>query len=349
MNELYFNALVLETTDRCSARCAMCYQASGPKGSDLRGDDRLPLQTALRVIEEAFEIDEIRSRLHVSGGEAFLNPEETLEAFRRGRDLGYSNIGSTTNGFWAVNRDIALQRCDALLEAGVDYLELSFDAWHLPFIAPARIGHLLWAARRVGLTIILRTLTTRSQHIDSLLEHFSDHELAGCVIANGRVHPVGRAATEIPDEDIYYGAGPVGNCQSFLALTIAPNGHVYPCCAGADMTESLASGNVNHESLQSALFKMKTDRTIRQVIHAGAGSLIPIIEDLGYGERLRPRYTSICHLCWDVFKDDELAGALREHFAEEQIKELSALLTQVGASRACATFLGRASGRIPCG
>jgi MoaA/NifB/PqqE/SkfB family radical SAM enzyme len=326
VNELHFNALVLETTDRCNARCAMCYQASGPKGSDIRGDERLPLDTILRVIEEAANIDAVKSRLHVSGGEAFLYFDETVQAFRRAREVGYANIGSTTNAFWAVTRDVALRRCSELQEAGVDYLEASFDIWHLPYIAPMRIKNLLWAARRVGLTIILRTLTTRSHHIDELLAQFTDEDLVGCVIANGRAHPVGRGATDIPEEEIYYGNGPVGNCQEFLALTIAPNGNVYPCCAGADMTESLASGNVNRESLHSALFKMRTDRTIRHVIHAGAGSLVPIIEELGYGHKLRSQYTSICHLCWDVFKDDELASALRTHFADEQVREMTAVL-----------------------
>jgi hypothetical protein len=110
-------------------------------------------------------------------------------------------------------------------------------------------------------------------------------------------------------------------------VTVSPNGNVYPCCAGADMTESLASGNINNDSLRDALFKMRTDRTIRQVIHAGTGSLIPIIEQLGYGDKLQPRYDNICHLCWDVFKDDELAQAVRDHFVEVQVQEMAVLLT----------------------
>lgn len=334
MTHLVFNALVLETTDRCNARCSMCYQAAGPRGSDLRGDSRLSLETTLRVIQEAAGISAIKSRLHVSGGEAFINFDNTLEAFALGRDLGYANIGSTTNGFWAVTPELAIDRCDRLIAAGADYLEVSFDAWHFPFIAPIRVRNLLRAARRAGLTIILRTLTTRSHHIDELLCHFSDADLVGTVVANGRVHPVGRAATDIADGDIYYGAGPQGNCEKFLNLTVAPNGNVYPCCAGADMTESLSSGNVNVDSLEKILFKLRTDRTIRQIIHGGTGSLLPIIHELGYSDRLRERYSSICHLCWDVFKDPELADALRAHFADEQVADMLKLLEHHPAGEA---------------
>jgi hypothetical protein len=76
---------------------------------------------------------------------------------------------------------------------------------------------------------------------------------------------------------------------------------------------------------------MRTDRVIRQVIHAGSGSLIPLIQRLGYGDRLQARYSSICHLCWDIFKDNELAGALRNHFQEEQLEEMIQFLESVPA------------------
>ena len=326
MKALHFRALVLETIDRCNAKCAMCYQSAGPKGSDLRGDARLAQDVVLRVISEAAAIPEIGSRLHISGGEAFLRYTETLEAFRHGRDCGFKNIGATTNGFWAVTQPIAVRCCEELADCGVDYLEVSLDNWHLPYVSLDRVRNLLRAARPVGISVVLRTLTSRSNHIDTLLASFSDAELAGCLIGNGTMHPVGRAAVAVDPDDVYYGPGPVGACENLLAVTIAPNGNVYPCCAGADMTESLASGNINTDSLHDALFKMRTDRTIRQVIHGGTGSLIPIIEKLGHGDKLQPRYDSICHLCWDVFKDDELAQALREHFAEIQVQEMTALL-----------------------
>ena len=326
MKTLRFRALVLETTDRCNAKCAMCYQAAGPRGSDLRGDSALPLDVVLRVIDEAAEMEEVTNRLHISGGEAFLNYPQTLAAFTRGRERGYINIGGTTNAFWAVTEAIAVERCTELMDAGVDYLEVSADHWHLPFVPLQRVKNLLRAARVTGLTIILRTLTSRSHHLDTLLESFSESDLAGVLIGNGRVHPVGRGARSVDPDDVYYGSGPVGSCEEVLTLTIAPNGNVYPCCAGADMTESLASGNVKTDSLRDAVFKMRTDRTIRHVIHTGTASLIPIVNELGYGERLQDRYDNICHLCWDIFRDNELAGALRQHFAELAVSDMLTLL-----------------------
>jgi MoaA/NifB/PqqE/SkfB family radical SAM enzyme len=307
----------------------MCYQSAGPHGSDVRGDAHLPLAVSLRVLEEAARLPEVGSRVHVSGGEAFIYYAETLALFRHAKQLGFANIGSTTNGFWATKPDTADLRCRELVEAGLDYLEVSLDFWHLPYISLDRIRTLLAASRRAGIKIILRVLSSRKHHLDAILDHFEAKDLLHVTIANGRVHPVGRAATEVPSDEIFF-EEVAGCCEQMLNLTIAPNGNVYPCCAGADMTDAMASGNVLRESLADALFTMKTDRTIREVIHAGSGSLIPIIASLGFADRLQPQHSSICHLCWDIFKDVEVSAALRRHFQEDYLRQLVAFTMDQG-------------------
>jgi hypothetical protein len=219
------------------------------------------------------------------------------------------------------------------VEAGVDYLEVSLDFWHLPYISLDRIRTLLAATRRAGIKVILRILSSRRHHLDEILKRFDARDLLHVTIANGRVHPVGRAANEVPSDEIFF-EEPVGCCEQMLNLTIAPNGNVYPCCAGADMTDAMASGNVLRESLADALFTMKTDRTIREVIHGGTGSLIPIIASLGLADRLRPQHSSICHLCWDIFKDAEVSAALRRHFQEDYLRQLVAFTTDQSVSPA---------------
>ena len=122
----------------------------GPKVLDIRGDSNLPLDVALRVIEEAAGLLEIESRLHVSGGEAFIRYQDTMAMFRKGKSLGILNIGATTNGFWAVNRYIARRRCEELFDAGLTYLEISMDYWHLPWVSVDRIRNLLWGSALRG-------------------------------------------------------------------------------------------------------------------------------------------------------------------------------------------------------
>lgn len=328
MSRLIFNALVLETIDRCNARCGMCYQAAGPKGSDIRGDDHLPVELVKRVIDEAAALPElIGDRVHASGGESFMNFKEMLEIFAHARDLHFGNIGATTNAFWALNDEVADRKCQELAEAGVTYLEVSIDYWHKPYVSAERVRCLLRAMRRAGLPVTLRTLSSRSHNMMEALEGFEDEDFLGLIIGNGRVQPVGRGAKNVPMSDVYVAGGVHGCCERQLNLTIGPNGNVYPCCAGADMTDSLACGNVYTDSLADAVMKMRTEAVLREVIHGGTGQLIPVIEELGFGDRLLPQYSSICHLCWDVFRQDDLAAALREHYQEKQFDALVASLT----------------------
>jgi MoaA/NifB/PqqE/SkfB family radical SAM enzyme len=304
----------------------MCYQAAGPKGSDLRGDSDLDLDTLKRVVEEGARLPELGNRVHVSGGEGFIDFKKMVAVFSCARDVGFRSVGATTNAFWALTSEIAALRCEQLAAAGVTYLEVSMDHWHLPYVPLERVRNLLRAAKPLGIRVMLRTLSSRAHFIGALFKDFSDADLAGAEIANSRVMPVGRGAATIPPEDVFGDIDMAGNCESVLNLTISPNGNVYPCCAGADMTDSLSSGNVHHDSLQDIVLRMRTDQMIRHLVHNGSPTLIPIIESLGMGHKLKDKYFSICHLCWDIFKDDELSAALRSHFNDVQYQMMAAFV-----------------------
>jgi hypothetical protein len=326
MTPFFFHALVLETTHRCNAHCDMCYESAGPRGSDLRGVATLPLDVTLRVIDEAAQLDQLGPRVHLSGGEIFLDWDQALTICRRAADRGFPNVGATTNGFWAASRDIAARRCEEMSAAGVTYLEVSVDRWHQSFVPIDRIRNLLRSARSTGIRIMLRTLSTRSHHADEPLRELGDAELMGVVIANSRLYPVGRAATEISYDDVYFGRGLEGSCERMLNLTVAPNGNVYPCCAGADVTESMAAGNVCREPLARIVTKMSMNPLICRVVRMGVTSLLPMIEELGYAGRFPDRHACLCHLCWNIFRQEDVSAALRGRLEEEQLEAMIRLV-----------------------
>jgi hypothetical protein len=335
MAKLHFNALVIESTERCNARCAMCYQAAGPKGSDIRGDSELDLAAIEHIIDQAIKLPNLGKRVHLSGGETFLDFPKALSIFRHAKRAGFDRIGTTTNAFWATNRQTAYDKTRQLAEAGLNYFEVSIDYWHLPYIKVERVRPLLWAARRLGITVILRTLSTKSHHVDEILRDFQPCDLMHVLIGNGRVHPVGRGAAPEIAADVYPGSID-GCCERVLNLTISPKGDVFPCCAGADMTTSLACGNTQNDTLAKAVFRMETDRMIAELVHRGPAVLLPVVRDLGYGAHVDKEYTGICHLCWDIFRNDDLSAALRAHFEDVHFRELSEFVTteQAGAEDA---------------
>jgi hypothetical protein len=72
------------------------------------------------------------------------------------------------------------------------------------------------------------------------------------------------------------------------------------------------------------------------LVHRGPAVLLPVVRDLGYGAHVDKEYTGICHLCWDIFRNDDLSAALRAHFEDVHFRELSEFVTteQAGAEDA---------------
>jgi hypothetical protein len=301
----------------------MCYQAAGPKGSDIRGDGHLPVSLVKSVIEQATTVQELQgSRVHISGGEAFLNYGETLEIFSHAASCEFHDIGATTNAFWATNPAEAERKCRELSSAGVTYLEVSMDFWHLPYVSTRRVRNLLRAARQTGIRVMVRTLSSRHHHMEELFSDFTEEEFLYLQIGNSPVAPVGRGSDNLSALEVYGDPVAEACCDAMLNLTVTPNGNVCPCCAGSDMTESLSSGNVYRHSLADIVLRMRTDQMMNQLIHGGPYTLLPVVKQLGFADRIAPAHSSICHLCWDVFRHEDVGNALRAHFQEEQFERL---------------------------
>src|ERR1700740_749557 len=87
---IFYHSLVIESTNVCNAKCAMCYESAGPKGSDMRGKASLAFDDIERVTWDATRITQLGRRFHFSGGEAFVNTRECLDAFQVAKDAGYT-------------------------------------------------------------------------------------------------------------------------------------------------------------------------------------------------------------------------------------------------------------------
>lgn len=317
---IIFNGLVVERTARCNARCAMCYQGAGPKGSDAIGNVSLDVATLAPAIRDAAELAELHPRFHLTGGEAFLQVDECLELFEIARDAGFLEITSTTNAYWARNQEQAEYMCANLAKAGVTGLEVSWDIWHLPFISHEVVENCLLAARKYDIDVNLRLLTTPSHTIQEALDLLSDEAVAAAHrITSGPVFPSGRASKTLDREDLFVQGTLDDNCHSSLNLTISANGRVSPCCAGVDQTDGLRLGDIKTERLSAIVKRMQKSAMVKALVFEGIGSFIPILERAGF-KSAEGGYTSICHMCWTIFSDPERSAAIRSHFGSEEIE-----------------------------
>ena len=100
---LTYNTLVVESTSRCNAKCGMCYQGAGPRGSDYIGDAALTVDDIQRVLRSAATMPALHKRFHLAGGESFIKLDECVEVFAYAAHIGFLDISCTTNAYWAAD------------------------------------------------------------------------------------------------------------------------------------------------------------------------------------------------------------------------------------------------------
>ncbi len=329
-----FQGLVVENTSRCTAKCDMCYQSAGPKGSDVFGIASLSPDEVETVLTDALRIPTLQRRFHLAGGEAFIHIDQCLRLFRTARDIGYVDITTTTNCYWARSPWEALQVCQAIREAGLTRMEISWDFWHWPYVSPHQVSDALDACQAVGIRSNLRILTTTDHSVGEALAQLRPESLArASEISSGPVFPTGRAATAVARETVFHVGDLGANCQHVLHLTVNAQGNVYPCCAGADQTDGLSFGNVRDVSIADIANRLQMSPMFRVLAKQGVGALVPILEQAGLWPE-QACHSNICHLCWDIFSDPQRTQAVKNHFAH---LESQALHSAVEAySHACA-------------
>lgn len=312
----YFSQLVLQTTWTCTAKCAMCYQSAGPKGSDRFGRASLPVELLKTAITQATEIACLEPHLHVVGGEALIELEPVLDLIRHARASGFSEISITTNGFWGQDTKRAADHCQRLKEAGLTRMDLSWDRWRRPFISGDALSTCLEQAHAIGLPVHLRFLTSLEDTVADLMDDLRPEAiaLAGEVFSD-TVAGTGRAATDLDPEVVPRSRDLSAACFRDLTLTVNPSGGVYPCCSGLDQTRSLGFGNIHETPLPEIAKRMENSKLLRMIVFGGISSVLRLLPD--EHQALADQQSSICSLCWTLFSDKHAVSALKTIFPEE--------------------------------
>ncbi len=318
---LSFQSMVIENTSQCNAKCAMCYQSASPNGSDTRGKSALAMDEIKILINDGMQIETLKKNLHLSGGEAFLNIDQCIEIFYSARKAGYTSISTTTNAYWAENRNLATDVCSGLHSAGLTQMEISWDFWHQPYISSNAISNALEACAEFGIKSVLRLLSTKSHSSAEALRSVRESSLSlATEIYSTPVYPVGRSARMIDSDEIFYSGDLSSTCHSILNLTINPWGNVYPCCAGSEETDWLNFGSIKEKSIIEISEYMNSSLLLRSLVFLGVGVLVSILEKANI--TLDDRFSNICHLCYEIFSREEYAKIIHEYFEKLEKKAI---------------------------
>ncbi|MDP2370579.1 radical SAM/SPASM domain-containing protein [Rhodoferax sp.] len=325
-----FSSLVVETNSRCNAKCAMCYQSAGPKGSDLIGDHRLGTDDVKDLLRSAVDIKEIGRRFHTSGGAAFLRPDDLFAVFEYAKGLEhFQDISTTTNAYWAATKRKAMRIAQQAAQSGVTMMEISWDHWHGPYVSAHAVSNCIDACVEHGIEPHLRLLTTKSHTAAEALSRLRPESVERASnIHSCPVFSTGRAAREIDADEFHHGCADemaiAGACHSALNLTVNARGDVYPCCAGADQTQGLAFGNIHDQPLREIVDEMQASPMLRVLVFSGVAAFYPILQQAEI--QIRPRYHNMCEFCTDIFSRPDAAAAIKRHFDDATACAIAAAL-----------------------
>ncbi len=321
---LKFNSLVLIPSDHCNITCRHCAPECGPTLKHA-WDVKLLRQ----CITDAAELPNLRKSVHFAGGEPFLYYGQMLELARHAHKLKFG-ISIVTNGFWGKNPERASEMVGSLVEAGLRRVELSTDIFHQEHLPMTVVRETIRVLKSARVHTTLRVITSRKHTVDETLRQLSVEDLAGLEIVGSPVVPVGRAKEAVPEDEYYLTpTAHYGSCHSLLNLTIKADGNVAPCCAGSENTPSLSLGNVYRLPLGLIVRNAEWNFLAKQLFFQGPASFYEALHDAGLGQKVKPDYTNICHICCDLFADPEVVRTLRAWVSERQEHSLAGFLAEL--------------------
>ncbi|MBU0638238.1 MAG: radical SAM protein [Planctomycetes bacterium] len=293
-------------TYRCSARCAFCYVYSGPeRGGCLPISDAL---TVWRGLEQLATDHGKLMRIHLAGGEPFLDWPHLASLVRAARNAGLSSVEKIeTNGFWATSDGLTRARLELLDALNVGQLIISTDVYHQEFVPLERVRRCVEIARRVLGRGRVRVRWWEALHAPLAVPDLSpnERELAyRAALARHRDRLTGRAAEWLahllpchPAEE-FRGQQCVREVLQSRHVHIDPYSNVFPgVCNG------IILGNVRERGVADLWHDLSRHWRKHVVVNAvatgGSYGLMCLAQRLGY--RARPDgYASKCHLCSHV-------------------------------------------------
>ena len=132
----------LMLTYKCPAACEFCYYNCGPDKKGL-----MAIDTAIAAWQSLNNLTGRNSRVHITGGEAFLYFDHLAELMVCAGKLSLTPLDLLeTNAFWAVEDKIILERLKFLDSVGLKRLKISWDPFHAEYIEIEPVKRLAQAA-----------------------------------------------------------------------------------------------------------------------------------------------------------------------------------------------------------
>lgn len=306
-----YNTLGFTLLKACTATCPICCFSSTPKDKE-----KLDLNRVRDYINESKEIEDIKT-IAFTGGEPFLLYDELLELIKLTKEAG-KKPNTITNGFWASDIEITYERMKTLKDNGLDYLSLSYDAYHRQYVNSQNIKNILKAATQLDVPTTLSIVKVKDEDIGYILDEIGSDvyttniKIVPCL-------PSGRAVTNFADNKfdrtIYS-----KNCRCVYGgnLVVLYDGNIYPCCSQEVVETNLSIGNFKDLSLKEALHLVRNNSLLYFLRNTDFDFYVRHAKKVGL--EIPEKVVNPCELCAALFKGNNID--LFYDYIVENVKQL---------------------------
>lgn len=276
------------------------------------------------------DIRQYTTELCITGGEPFLYHREIVELASRARGIGL-NVSVGTGAGWVQKEETARRKLQAIADAGVHLIGISWDVYHAEQVPITRAVTVARLATALGMAVALRVTVPANGTPEQYEQAFNGIPV---MFTRSPTLRLGQAR-HLPDEEfnITYGI-PMGKCNVVLHPNIEPDGRVYACCGPARLSapnSHLVLGDTRVEPLRDIMFRSVNDPVLKIINQRGPQFLYRLTEDVNFSTTMppaRPKYTSICELCMDMTKSRAVVSAL-----EERLQDIDTMIILENAPR----------------
>jgi len=291
-------------TRKCNSQCIHCQADASPLRKGV-----MQVKDAYNYLVEATAVSDLESFM-VFGGEPMLYPKRAIAIFKKASQLRIPKTEMITNGVWGKNKATAEKLARELNTAGLNYLNISVDAFHAKYIPLEYPMNAALTSLKAGIENVVWNVAL-IESIDAVNEY--DKKTAqivkklqpiGLEARTVKIVPAGRAIQNL--RQYFQPTSLLGPCEeepltgntltSPESICIEPSGSVNICW-------NLPIGNAKSIPLRRLIteYDWRRNPITRILVKEGPTGLLKLPEACDYQFR-EDQFINKCHLCMEIRK-----------------------------------------------
>lgn len=265
----------------------------------------MSVENAVKAYAGLKKIADQKATVHLTGGEPFLVYDRLIKILKAYKKENLGPIDQLeTNGYWAENEEIIIEKLKQLDDLGIEKLKISCDHFHQEFVAIENVKRLakvtenIWSKNR----LLVRWYKYLDNPVD--MKKLSQIEKTEKYLQSIKEFPcrfTGRAADTLASKAPQKPLDKIKryNCRkSFFAskgIHIDPFGNIFSgTCSGITL------GNITNNNLEDIWksFDPSTFPVISTLIEKGPAGLLDLKETQQYTPKTH--YAGKCQLCTEI-------------------------------------------------